>query len=102
MLSLPNYFNATFKSLVLAPISVKYPILPLQMLTVKQEQLLHQLEAFDLECETMREQLEAARDSSSTTTHELSDVVKQKRMLHSENTRLQVTDRIRKYCSLIG
>eukprot|EP00116_Pleurobrachia_bachei_P003934 sb/3464196/ len=60
-----------------------------KMLTVKQEQLLHQLEAFDLECETMREQLEAARDNSSTTTHELSDVVKQKRMLHSENTRLQ-------------
>ena len=60
------------------------------MLTIKQEQLLAQLEAFDQECENMREQLEAVRDSSSNTTFELSDVVKQKELLHNENNRLQV------------
>ena len=60
------------------------------MLTIKQGQLLAQLEAFDQECENMRDQLEAARDSSSNTTCELSDVVRQKQQLHNENTRLQV------------
>ncbi|KAL5257695.1 hypothetical protein ACHWQZ_G012574 [Mnemiopsis leidyi] len=60
-----------------------------KMLTIKQGQLLAQLEAFDQECENMRDQLEAARDSSSNTTCELSDVVRQKQQLHNENTRLQ-------------
>ena len=60
------------------------------MLTIKQGQLLSQLEAFDQECENMRDQLEAARDSTTNTTCELSDVVQQKQQLHSENTRLQV------------
>ena len=62
------------------------------MLTIKQEQLLSQLEAFDLECENMRDQLESARDNSSNTNYELTDVVKQKERLHNENTRLQVCD----------
>ena len=61
------------------------------MLTIKQGQLLAQLEAFDQECENMRDQLEAARDSSTNTTCELSDVVRQKQQLHNENTRLQVS-----------
>ncbi|XP_063694879.1 coiled-coil domain-containing protein 157-like isoform X2 [Bolinopsis microptera] len=59
-----------------------------KMLTIKQGQLLSQLEAFDQECENMRDQLEAARDSTSNTTCELSDVVKQKEQLYNENTRL--------------
>ena len=64
------------------------------MLTIKQGQLLSQLEAFDQECENMRDQLEAARDSTSNTSCELSDVVKQKEQLYNENTRLLVSDYI--------
>lgn len=64
---------------------------PSQMLTIKQGQLLAQLEAFDMECENMRDQLDAARDNSTNTTCELTDVVKQKELLHRENTRLQVS-----------
>ena len=60
------------------------------MLSVKQGQLLSQLEAFDQECENMREQLDAAKDSSTNTSFELTDVVKQKEQLHNENARLQV------------
>ena len=60
------------------------------MLTIKQGQLLAQLEAFDQECDNMREQLEAAKDTSNNTNFELSDVVKQKDVLNNENARLQV------------
>ena len=38
----------------------------------------------------MREQLEAAKDTSNNTNFELSDVVKQKDVLNNENARLQV------------
>ena len=61
------------------------------MLTVKQGQLLQQLEAFDSECELMREQLEASQDRSINANNELSEVSQQKARLNNENNKLQVS-----------